>query len=174
VYWEERGKLKKNLKRKKLVVEPQNKLDISDLISKMQQQLNAMEEKLDTLISQSSKRPFEKSYSPKPFRSFDRSHRHDRERHSNGPRERTYTRAICAECNRECEIPFKPSGDRPVYCSDCFSKRKEGGSFNTTLDNRSGERHFPREHRSDKRQFGKRQEFDKKKKPFFARRKKRV
>jgi len=30
-------------------------------------------------------------------------------------------------CNKECEVPFKPSGDRPVYCKECFSKRKGGG-----------------------------------------------
>lgn len=36
-------------------------------------------------------------------------------------------KAICAECNKECEVPFKPSGDRPVYCKDCFSKRKDKG-----------------------------------------------
>lgn len=33
-------------------------------------------------------------------------------------------KAICEECKKECEVPFKPSGDRPVYCKDCFSKRK--------------------------------------------------
>ena len=36
-------------------------------------------------------------------------------------------KATCSECNKECEIPFKPSGDRPVYCKDCFSKRKDSG-----------------------------------------------
>ena len=34
-------------------------------------------------------------------------------------------KATCAECKQECEVPFKPSGDRPVYCKACFSKRKE-------------------------------------------------
>src|SRR5277367_5986170 len=33
-------------------------------------------------------------------------------------------KAICADCQKECTIPFKPSGDRPVYCQDCFSRRK--------------------------------------------------
>jgi CxxC-x17-CxxC domain-containing protein len=31
--------------------------------------------------------------------------------------------AVCAECGRDTEVPFEPRGDRPVYCSDCFSKR---------------------------------------------------
>lgn len=33
-------------------------------------------------------------------------------------------KAICADCQKECEVPFKPRGDRPVYCLDCFKKRK--------------------------------------------------
>ncbi len=30
----------------------------------------------------------------------------------------------CAECNKEAEVPFEPTGDRPVYCRDCFEKRR--------------------------------------------------
>ncbi|MCK4463215.1 MAG: hypothetical protein KAU58_02780 [Candidatus Omnitrophica bacterium] len=122
-------------------------------------------------MSQSSKRPFEKSYSQKPFRRFNHSHRQDRGRQDNGPRERTYTRVICADCNKECEVPFKPSGDRPVYCKECFSKRKKGNLFNASRDNRPEKRDFPRGRRSDERQAEKRQKPFKKKKPFFARRK---
>lgn len=35
--------------------------------------------------------------------------------------------ATCAECQKTCEVPFRPSGDKPVYCSYCFSKHKEDG-----------------------------------------------
>lgn len=31
-------------------------------------------------------------------------------------------RATCAECGRSCEVPFKPSNDKPVYCSSCFGR----------------------------------------------------
>ncbi|NOZ76365.1 MAG: zinc-binding protein [Euryarchaeota archaeon] len=31
---------------------------------------------------------------------------------------------ICAECGIETQVPFKPSGDRPVYCRDCYQKRR--------------------------------------------------
>ncbi len=34
-------------------------------------------------------------------------------------------KAVCADCGKECEVPFKPSGDRPVYCRDCFQKHKK-------------------------------------------------
>jgi CxxC-x17-CxxC domain-containing protein len=30
--------------------------------------------------------------------------------------------AVCAECNKETEVPFEPRGDKPVYCSDCYRK----------------------------------------------------
>ena len=36
-------------------------------------------------------------------------------------------KAICGECQKECEVPFKPRNDRPVYCKDCFQKNKAGG-----------------------------------------------
>ena len=33
--------------------------------------------------------------------------------------------AVCAECGKEAKVPFKPTEDRPVYCSDCYAKLKE-------------------------------------------------
>ncbi len=32
--------------------------------------------------------------------------------------------AVCGECGKQTQVPFKPRGDRPVYCSDCFAKRR--------------------------------------------------
>ena len=40
-----------------------------------------------------------------------------------GSRRQMYP-AVCAECGKETEVPFEPSGDRPVYCNDCFRKMK--------------------------------------------------
>ncbi len=31
---------------------------------------------------------------------------------------------VCAECGKDTTVPFLPRGDRPVYCSDCFSKQR--------------------------------------------------
>jgi CxxC-x17-CxxC domain-containing protein len=39
----------------------------------------------------------------------------------NGPERRMYT-ATCAACGKDAEVPFEPSGDRPVYCSDCYAR----------------------------------------------------
>jgi CxxC-x17-CxxC domain-containing protein len=32
--------------------------------------------------------------------------------------------AVCAECGKDTEVPFRPTGERPVYCSDCFRKTR--------------------------------------------------
>jgi len=32
--------------------------------------------------------------------------------------------ATCSACGGVAELPFNPSGDRPVYCRDCFAKRR--------------------------------------------------
>lgn len=28
--------------------------------------------------------------------------------------------AVCSDCGNNCEVPFRPSGSKPVFCSDCF------------------------------------------------------
>jgi CxxC-x17-CxxC domain-containing protein len=38
--------------------------------------------------------------------------------------QREMHKATCSECGKECEVPFKPSGDRPVYCKECFMKKR--------------------------------------------------
>jgi CxxC-x17-CxxC domain-containing protein len=32
--------------------------------------------------------------------------------------------AVCAQCGKQTEVPFQPRGDRPVYCSDCYSAQR--------------------------------------------------
>jgi CxxC-x17-CxxC domain-containing protein len=45
---------------------------------------------------------------------------------SRGGDNRVLHQAVCAECRKQCEVPFKPSEGRPVYCKECYAKRKEG------------------------------------------------
>ncbi len=33
--------------------------------------------------------------------------------------------AVCANCNKLVRVPFKPDPNRPVYCKDCFTEKKE-------------------------------------------------
>ena len=38
--------------------------------------------------------------------------------------------AVCAQCGKECQVPFEPKEDRPVYCSECFAKIQEAEAEN--------------------------------------------
>ena len=45
-------------------------------------------------------------------------------------REREMFPAVCAQCGKDTQVPFQPSGDKPVYCSDCFAaKRSSDGGY---------------------------------------------
>ncbi len=46
-------------------------------------------------------------------------------------------KATCGECGQNCEIPFRPTGDRPVFCSDCF--KNQGGSSSSNRSNNFGD-----------------------------------
>lgn len=35
----------------------------------------------------------------------------------------------CSDCGKDCQVPFKPSGDRPVYCRDCYQKHRPQRRF---------------------------------------------
>lgn len=35
--------------------------------------------------------------------------------------------AICNDCGNKCQVPFRPSGEKPVYCNNCFGGKREGG-----------------------------------------------
>ncbi|MFA5022347.1 MAG: CxxC-x17-CxxC domain-containing protein [Patescibacteria group bacterium] len=43
--------------------------------------------------------------------------------------------AICSECGKECEVPFRPTGDRPVFCNTCFGKHSNTGSARPERNN---------------------------------------
>ncbi|MFA6428228.1 MAG: CxxC-x17-CxxC domain-containing protein [Candidatus Buchananbacteria bacterium] len=55
--------------------------------------------------------------------------------------------AVCSECGQTCEVPFKPTGDKPVYCNNCF-KGKDAGS-----SSRFGGRDFGKDSFQDKKMF---------------------
>ncbi len=42
-------------------------------------------------------------------------HHGDREMH----------KTVCSDCGQECEVPFKPTEGRPVYCRECFKKHRK-------------------------------------------------
>ena len=150
--------MKRKSKHEDTSVPPQAEPDMAVLLAKIQQQLVILEKKIDSLISQSSERPFKGEHYSKPFQRFDHFRRHEKRDQGNSYRERKFTQVICADCHKECEIPFKPAGDRPVYCKDCFSRRKQGGSFKGEYDKGPGiEGGFTQRQYSDKKQSRKNQ-----------------
>ena len=68
------------------------------------------------------------------FGNRDRSFGPKREFGNRGPRP-TLFKTQCSKCGKECEVPFKPTGDRPVFCRDCF--RENGGNENRRPDERN-------------------------------------
>jgi CxxC-x17-CxxC domain-containing protein len=38
--------------------------------------------------------------------------------------ERIMYDATCSGCGAQCQVPFQPRLDRPVYCDECFSKQR--------------------------------------------------
>jgi len=56
--------------------------------------------------------------------------------------------AICSDCGKRCEVPFKPTGDKPVYCSQCFSSHR-----GSSISNSSERRGYERPRFQDKRMF---------------------
>ena len=81
---------------------------LEGLMAKLLERLVGLEKKMDTVIAQTgSFQSPEAKQSPR--------------------RDRLLYEAVCADCHKVCEVPFKPSEDRPVYCKECFAKRKAGG-----------------------------------------------
>ncbi|MDD5423639.1 MAG: hypothetical protein PHT32_09545 [Candidatus Omnitrophica bacterium] len=108
--------------------------DVTEMLAKIQQQLTFLEKKIDSLVNRPSGKPFNAEHSPRPFQNFGNSQRPSDTNRDANFRERTLHKAVCADCGKGCEVPFKPSGDRPVYCKECFSKRKTGGPFKSRRD----------------------------------------
>ena len=46
-------------------------------------------------------------------------------------------RAICDACGQACEVPFRPTGDKPVYCSNCFGQDAKGRDKRASGDSSS-------------------------------------
>ncbi len=46
--------------------------------------------------------------------------------------------AICSNCGKACQVPFRPTGEKPVYCSDCFEKMGGRDSAGTRPERSGG------------------------------------
>ena len=105
--------MKKNLKPKK-TSGPKVDPYLEGLVAKLIDRLVSLEKKMDALLSRAGGKPAGNSPEA-PAQEAPR-------------RERTLYEAICADCSKVCEVPFKPVEGRAVYCKTCFGKRKSGGA----------------------------------------------
>lgn len=62
--------------------------------------------------------------------------------------DRPMFKTTCSNCGNECEVPFRPTSGKPVYCSNCFEKmgnsrsdspRMERSSFRTPNSNQNSD-----------------------------------
>jgi CxxC-x17-CxxC domain-containing protein len=54
--------------------------------------------------------------------------------------------AVCDECGNNCEVPFKPSSDKPIYCDNCFKNirgesKKSDRRYSSDRDSKKRYRH---------------------------------
>lgn len=76
---------------------------------------------------------FRDSDKPRSFgRSSDRDSDRSRDFGRSGRRESSFGsekqmhRVTCDKCGAKCEVPFRPTEGKPVYCSACFRKEDSG------------------------------------------------
>lgn len=54
--------------------------------------------------------------------------------------------AVCDKCGNDCKVPFRPSGEKPIYCSDCFEgqggrdRGRSGGGGRRSFGDRGSSR----------------------------------
>ena len=101
-------------------------IDIGQTMVQIQEQLAALDKKLEAFINKSLTDIAEAlamqkaTVAPRPVQPPQASIRpHEQAR-------RPMFAIVCFQCGKDCEIPFKPAPGRPVYCPECFAKRKAG------------------------------------------------
>ncbi len=95
---------------------------LEGLMGKLLDRLVSLESKMEVVIAQTASRPQGSAPSQAP-----------RAVQNHAPkefprRERPMFEAICADCKVPCEVPFRPSEGRSVYCKECFAQRKAAGN----------------------------------------------
>ena len=147
---------------------PVNHTDILLLLSKIQQRLTSLENKVDILVSRvlparvaESKplsAPVQKPAQVNPGNA-------GRQDNSDRNKNRMMHKTICADCKKECEVPFRPSGDRPVYCRECFARRKAGNSLRIGIDAKPKETPLAHINLLDEKQVSEKEKFVVKREP---------
>lgn len=121
-------------------VEQQGLLELVSVMTKIAERLEGLEKKMEQVIRQTSAGLSGNSRHDSRYEVIHGSDSVNSSPRTGAPepiREKTHERefverlrvmykAVCADCRKDCEVPFKPTGERPVYCKECFAKRKAG------------------------------------------------
>lgn len=70
-----------------------------------------------------------------PGRGHDRGHG----RSERPGEDRELFKATCSSCNKSCEVPFRPSGDKPVFCRECFANKDQSNDRSSERSESRGE-----------------------------------
>jgi CxxC-x17-CxxC domain-containing protein len=87
------------------------------------------------------------------MRNFKRDNDRGRRRNDRGFNNRNSRpamhKAVCSKCGKDCEVPFKPTGEKPIFCDDCFREKRnsEPKRFDRRDSRRSPRRDFRRDSR---------------------------
>ena len=101
------------------------KIDMGGLLVELQARFDAIEEKLDTLLSKSAVLSRMISTERDPgFKTQATVNKRFSIPQDSNPRERKMHKVVCTECKNDCEVPFVPRPGRPVYCKTCYSNRR--------------------------------------------------
>jgi CxxC-x17-CxxC domain-containing protein len=83
---------------------------------------------------------------------FRRDNFRDRDKDRNA--DRMMYQTVCDDCGKNCEVPFKPTGGKPVFCNTCFRKQDEMEYANPRpINDRGSDRKFSRNNDSDDREM---------------------
>lgn len=63
------------------------------------------------------------------MKNYNRNNRSERakdlsKRRSKDSEKSSMHQATCDNCGKECEVPFKPTSGKPIFCSNCFEKNQ--------------------------------------------------
>ncbi len=116
----------------------QNDVDVLGFMAKIQEQLAVLDRKLDSFMTKSLTELAQARAVQKPPQPVQQAPQ--RVQNPQQPPSQSVGRApeqrpgrpmysvVCYDCKKNTEIPFKPNGDRPVYCKECFGKRRSGNA----------------------------------------------
>lgn len=119
--------MKKKSKQKTVAASSPAELGIEGILVKIHEQLVNLEKKIDGLTSRVPVAPQE--VRPQVIQLPVQQQQQ---------KQRILYEVICADCNKMCEVPFKPSANRPVYCKPCFTKRKQNNTAFKSNNNPPG------------------------------------